>query len=38
MKNFPLNKLIVIRSMIIAVRAYFHENNKYYPEFFLDER
>ena len=32
-----LNKKIEIPSMIIVVRAVFHENNKYYPQFFLDE-
>ena len=26
-----------IRSMIIVVRAVFHENYKYYPQVFLDE-
>ena len=26
-----------IHSMIITVRAVFHENNKYYPQVFLDE-
>ena len=26
-----------IPSMILVVRAVFHENNKYYPEVFLDE-
>ena len=35
--KLPLNKMIEIHSMIIFVRAIFHENNKYYPEVFLDE-
>ena len=35
--ELPLNKMIEILSMIIAVRAVFHENNKYYRKFFLDE-
>ena len=35
--ELPLNKTIEILSMIIAVRAVFHENNKYYPQVFLDE-
>ena len=35
--NLPLNKTIEIRSMIIVVRAVFHENNKYYPQVFSDE-
>ena len=33
----PLNKTIEIPVMIIVVRAIFHENNKYYPQVFLDE-
>ena len=33
----PLNKTIKIPSMIIVVRAVFHENNKYYSQVFLDE-
>ena len=32
-----LNKTIEIPSMIIVVRAIFHENNKYYPQVFLDQ-
>ena len=35
--ELPLNKMIEIRSMIIVVRAVFHENNKYYPQDFLNE-
>ena len=37
--ELPLNKTIdkIIPSMIIAARAIFHENNKYYPQGFLDE-
>ena len=35
--ELPLNKTIEIRSMIIVVRAIFHENYKYYPQVFLDE-
>ena len=35
--ELPLNKMIEIPSMIIVVRAISHENNKYYPQFFLDE-
>ena len=31
-----LNKTIEIPSIIIVVRAVFHENNKYYPQVFLD--
>ena len=32
-----LNKTIGIPSMVIVVRAVFHENNTYYPQVFLDE-
>ena len=32
-----LNKTIEIHSMILAVRAAFHQNDKYYPQVFLDE-
>ena len=35
--ELPLNKMIEIPSMIIVFRAVFHENNKYYPQLFLDE-
>ena len=35
--KLPLNKTIEVQSMIIAVRTVFHDNNKYYPQFFLDE-
>ena len=32
-----LNKTKEILSMIIVIRTVFHENNKYYPQVFLDE-
>ena len=32
-----LNKTIETPSMIIVVRAVFHENNKYYSQVFLEE-
>ena len=35
--ELPLNKTIEIPTMAIVVRAIFHENNKYYPQVFLDE-
>ena len=35
--KLPLNKAIEIPRMIIAVRAIFLENNKYYPLVFLDD-
>ena len=34
--ELPLNKMIETPSMIIVVRAVFLENNKYYPQVFLD--
>ena len=36
-EKLTLNKTIEIPSMIIIVRVVFHENNKYYPQVFLDE-
>ena len=35
--KLPLNKTIEILVMVIVVRAIFYENNKYYPQVFLDE-
>ena len=35
--ELPLNKMIEIPSMIIVVRAVFHENNKYYSQVFFDK-
>ena len=35
--NLSLNKTIEIPIVPIAVRAVFHENNKYYLQYFLDE-
>ena len=35
--KLPLNKMIEIYSLIIVVRAVFHETNKNYPQPFLDE-
>ena len=35
--ELPLNKTIEIPSIIIVATAVFHENNKYYPQVFLDE-
>ena len=34
--ELPLNKTIEIHSMIVVLRVVFHENNKYYPQIFLD--
>ena len=35
--ELPLNKAIEIATITIVVRAIFLENNKYYPQVFLDE-
>ena len=35
--DLPVNEMIEIPSMTLVVRAVFHENNKYYPQVFLDE-
>ena len=35
--ELPLNKMIKIPTMALAVRAIFLENNKYHPEVSLDE-
>ena len=35
--KLPLNTVIEIFSMIVVVRAIFHQNNKYYQQISLDE-
>ena len=35
--SLSLNKTIEIPIMTIVIRAAFFENNKYYPQVFLDE-
>ena len=35
--DLPLNKTMKIPRMTIVVRAIFLENNKYYPQSFLDD-
>ena len=35
--ELSLNKMIEIPTMTIVFRAIFHENNRYYPQDFLDE-
>ena len=35
--KLPLIIITEIPSMIIVFRAIFYENNKYYPQIFLDE-
>ena len=35
--NLPLNKLLKIHMLTVIVRSVFQENNRYYPQVFLDE-
>ena len=35
--ELPLNKTLEIPAMTIVAGAVFHENNKYYPQFFLNK-
>ena len=35
--ELPLNKTIEIPTITIVIRAIFLENNRYYPQVFLDE-
>ena len=35
--ELKLNKAIEIHSIMIVARAIFNENNKHYPQVFLDE-
>ena len=35
--KLPLNNTIETRGIIIVARTVFQENNKYYPQVFLDE-
>ena len=35
--NFPLNKVLNLHYLTIVVRSVFQEDNKYYPQVFLDE-
>ena len=35
--NSPLNKVLKIHNLTIIVRSVFQEDNKYYPQVFLDE-
>ena len=34
--DLPLNKTLELRNMMIVIRSFFHEGNKYYPHIFLD--
>ena len=35
--DLPLNKILQFYGMIIVARSIFHESNKYYPQYFLDQ-
>ena len=35
--NLPLNKPLKFHNLTIIVRSVFQENNKYYPQIYLDE-
>ena len=35
--DLPLNKMTIVPSMTIVVRAIFHENNIHFLQVFLDE-
>ena len=35
--DLPLDKAIEIHNVTVVVKAIFCENNKYYPQVFLDE-
>ena len=35
--KLPLNKTVEIPTITIVIRTVFLKNNKYYPQFFLDE-
>ena len=35
--KLPVNKMVESPSMVIVVKAVFHENNKYYPQASSDE-
>ena len=35
--DLPLKKTLILRNMIIVVKAVFHEGNKCYLQVFLDE-
>ena len=35
--NLPLNKILKLHSLTIAIRSVFEEDDKYYPQVFLGE-
>ena len=35
--NLPLNKILKCHNLTVIVRFVFQEDNKYFPQFFLDK-
>ena len=35
--DFPLNKILKLHNLTVVVKSFFQEDNKYYPQVFLDE-
>ena len=35
--SLPLNKILKLHNLAIVIQSVFEENNKYYPQLFLDE-
>ena len=35
--NLPLNKMLKLRMLTVIVRTVFEEDDKYYPQVFLDD-
>ena len=35
--NLPLNKILKVHNLTVIVTSIFQEDNKYYPQVFLDE-
>ena len=33
--NLPLNNILKLYNLAIVVRSFFHEENKYYPQFYF---
>ena len=36
--DLPLGKILSLHNMAVIIRSVFQEDNKYYPQLFLDER
>ena len=35
--NLPLNRILKLHMLVVIVRSFFEENDKYYTQIFLDE-